>query len=374
MMALPFTIYTTSSCSSCGGDANDSDSVKASNAFDPNADIPMKLVTVGNKTYNVADIDDNMMIYKNAVNRNNTFIVISKKEYRLYVYEVVDNDTILAAHFPICYAKYPEPKTESGDMRTPECTMDNPFTISQIQDASSWCHDFGDGRGELLSYGHWFMRLVTPGFTGVGIHGSTNNVESVPGRDSEGCIRLRDTDLLQLHDMYAQEGMKVIVKGINEGKLPFEVKAQQALGGSYMAPKPGNPYAVGAAEADEDADDAIVDEGDYRPMDSPDDESLESIEAEATGTDVAPQPQQTSKPVAGSGKKVVRLKTSDVNIRLAPNTDSELLWLNKEKKIADRQSAGYTMPYLGEQGDYYKVSYKGKEVYVSKQFTELVNE
>ena len=69
----------------------------------------------------------------------------------------------------------------------------------------------GDGRGEILSYGNWFMRLATPGFTGIGIHGSTNNESSVPGRGSEGCIRLRNNDLDQLKEKYAYVGMKVVI-------------------------------------------------------------------------------------------------------------------------------------------------------------------
>ena len=70
---------------------------------------------------------------------------------------------------------------------------------------------FGDGRGEILSYGNRFMRLATPGFTGIGIHGSTNNESSVPGRGSEGCIRLRNDDLDQLKERYAYVGMKVVI-------------------------------------------------------------------------------------------------------------------------------------------------------------------
>lgn len=134
-------------------------------------------------------------------------------------------------------------------MRTPESTMQEPFTIKQIQNASEWFHDFGDGRGSIKSYGDWFLRLETPGFTGVGIHGSTNNEASVPGRDSEGCIRLRDADLIVLHDRFAEEGQKVIIKGYNQGKLPFELKAEQALGERYKAPKAG--YKLPVAEQPE---------------------------------------------------------------------------------------------------------------------------
>ena len=213
-----------------------------------NEDSPIAMCNVeqGGKTYNVANINDSMQVYTQDVKREQCFIVISKREFRLYVYEArpQQQDTILAAHFPVCYARYPEAKTKSGDMRTPESTMQMPFNIQQIQNATDWHHDFGDGRGSIRSYGDWFLRLETPGFTGVGIHGSTNNEASVPGRDSEGCIRLRDNDLNVLHDRFAEVGQNVIIKGVNEKKLPFELKAQQALSDRYRSARVGNPLSV----------------------------------------------------------------------------------------------------------------------------------
>lgn len=114
-------------------------------------------------------------------------------------------------------------------MRTPESVPGAPFHIKQIQDASDWHHDFGDGRGSILSYGHWFMRLETP-FSGIGIHGSTNNEDKMPGRDSEGCIRMRDNDLDHLHDNYAYVGMPVIIQAENDDPLPFEAHARRGDG------------------------------------------------------------------------------------------------------------------------------------------------
>ena len=204
-------------------------------------DIPMKELTVGNKTYNVADLDDSAYIYNDKADKDKCLFVISKKEFRLYVYECSKEDTTLVAHFPVCYARYPEAKEKSGDMRTPESSMDAPFKISQIQPASDWCHDFGDGRGSIKSYGDWFLRLETPGFSGVGIHGSTNNEASVPGRDSEGCIRLRDKDLIDLHDKFAKVGMPVVIKSATEGTLDVELHAEEALNEKYHALKLGNP-------------------------------------------------------------------------------------------------------------------------------------
>ena len=163
-------------------------------------------------------------LYAEMQQRENCFIVVSKQELKLYVCEVVEDDTVRLAEYPVCLSRNLGPKQRTGDMKTPESTWDKPFKITQIQDASDWVHDFGDGRGSILSYGNWFMRLLTPGFSGIGIHGSTNNEDSVPGRDSEGCIRLRNDDLDLLKERYAFKDMKVFIKGEDEGLKPFEEK------------------------------------------------------------------------------------------------------------------------------------------------------
>ena len=160
-------------------------------------------------------------------NQRQCFIVISKKDYYLYVYEAQGADTVMLARFDCCMGLKKGNKQKRGDMRTPHCTMKNPFTISQIADASSWRHDFGDGRGNIRAYGNYFLRLVTPGHSGIGIHGSTNNAESVPGRASEGCIRLRDADIITLTKNYVFKDMKVVVKSEETDDYPFEIRAMR---------------------------------------------------------------------------------------------------------------------------------------------------
>ena len=174
--------------------------------------------------------DTARVYYNGEIDLDKTFIVISKKNLQLSVYvDLGKGDTTLVARYPVCLSRKKGQKEGSGDMKTPESEPGEPFHIKQIQDASDWKHDFGDGRGEILSYGHWFMRLETP-FSGIGIHGSTNNEDKMPGRDSEGCIRLRDSDLNHLHDNYAHVGMPVIIKAEDQGDLPFEAKAQKSEG------------------------------------------------------------------------------------------------------------------------------------------------
>ena len=160
-------------------------------------------------------------------NKKNCFIVMSKKDFYLYVYEPQGKDTVLIARYDCCFSSKKGNKERKGDMKTPHCTMKNPFSISQLADASTWHHDFGDGRGNIKAYGDYFLRLVTPGHSGIGIHGSTNNAESVPGRASEGCIRLLDADIIDLRKNYAFVGMKVVNKAEDVDDLPFEIHAMK---------------------------------------------------------------------------------------------------------------------------------------------------
>lgn len=179
----------------------------------------MVMAACGGKANNVKEqepVADTIVVeqpvtFGEMLNRDNCFIVIDKPALHLSVYENQEGDTVLIARYPVCVGKNYGQKQKSGDMTTPECTFENPFSITQIVPASDWTHDFGDGRGNILSYGNWFMRLKTPGFSGIGIHGSTNNESSVPGRGSEGCIRLLNDDLDELKSNYAFVGMKVII-------------------------------------------------------------------------------------------------------------------------------------------------------------------
>ena len=171
--------------------------------------------------------DESLSFPQMVKNKKNCFVVMSKKDYYLYVYEPQGEDTVMVARYDCCFSLKKGNKQKVGDMRTPHTTMDNPFTLTEIVDASTWDHDFGDGRGSILSYGHWFHRLDTHGHKGIGIHGSTNNAESVPGRASEGCIRLLDEDIIDFKENYAHVGMKVVIKAEEVDDLPFEITAMK---------------------------------------------------------------------------------------------------------------------------------------------------
>lgn len=131
------------------------------------------------------------------------YIIIDKESMSLTMFEP-DGDIV--AHFPVATGKNAGNKRARGDMRTPEGT----FSVQQIQDASAWTHDFGDGNGIIEgAYGAWFIRLRTPGFSGIGIHG-THDPSSVGTRASEGCIRLRNNDIDSLAHLVTP-GMPVII-------------------------------------------------------------------------------------------------------------------------------------------------------------------
>lgn len=129
-------------------------------------------------------------------------IIVDKPNLRLYV--IAKTDTLLNA--PVCVGLNYGDKIKTGDKRTPEGT----FTVSQIQNSSKWKHDFGDGKGEVAgAYGPWFIRLKTPKWTSIGIHGTCFPL-SIGTRASEGCIRLNNRDLVKLKTLISV-GTKVIV-------------------------------------------------------------------------------------------------------------------------------------------------------------------
>lgn len=155
-------------------------------------------------------------IYAQPLCHDSLYINIAKSIRTLFVYERRCTGTTLIAAYPVCLGANSGNKCRVGDCRTPETADGLPFVICQIDNASGWHHDFRDGRGSMPAYGDWFLRLKGdyPG-SGIGIHGSTGNRYSVPGRGSEGCIRLRDEDIIHLKENYAFLGMKVFIEKDN---------------------------------------------------------------------------------------------------------------------------------------------------------------
>lgn len=142
------------------------------------------------------------LLYSCKDNSENT-IIISKEKFELVVVNP-QGDTL--CRFPCAVGLNYGDKQRSGDMRTPE----GEFEVVSIEDSEDWTHDFNDGYGQREgAYGPWFIRLKVPGHRGIGIHG-TCFPSSIGTRATEGCIRLRDSDLSLLID-YIDEGSKVII-------------------------------------------------------------------------------------------------------------------------------------------------------------------
>lgn len=143
--------------------------------------------------------------YDNKVNdiANARFIIVDKEQLQLHLMDYEGNEV---KAYGICCGKNYGDKQVIGDMKTPEGI----FRITDVEDASTWGHDFKDGKGRIEgAYGPWFLRLAVPGHKGIGIHG-THKPESIGTRDTEGCIRLANADIEDLKNR-VNPGMVVIV-------------------------------------------------------------------------------------------------------------------------------------------------------------------
>jgi lipoprotein-anchoring transpeptidase ErfK/SrfK len=130
------------------------------------------------------------------------WIRINKALFRLYLYRGDEVDRV----YTIAVGKNPGDKERVGDNRTPNGI----FTVQSIEDARSWTHDFGDGKGSIRgAYGPWFIRLRT-GWQGIGIHG-THDPDSRGTMVSEGCVRMLNDELEDLKQ-FAFRSMKVVIE------------------------------------------------------------------------------------------------------------------------------------------------------------------
>lgn len=135
--------------------------------------------------------------------KNAEFVIVDKQRMTLQMYDFKGNLTFSA---PIACGRNLGNKKEKGDLRTPEGV----FHVVSIEEASGWSHDFKDGNGVIDSaYGPWFIRLDTPGHRGIGIHG-THAPESLGTRATEGCIRLKNEDVVKLKEK-VHVGMTVVI-------------------------------------------------------------------------------------------------------------------------------------------------------------------
>lgn len=138
-------------------------------------------------------------------------IVVSKEDFTLTVLSE-KGDTLY--NCIIAYGKNPGNKQAVGDYKTPE----GRFKVKMIYDATSWKHDFGDGKGTILgAYGPYFIRLNVPGFESIGIHG-TCFPESMGTMSTEGCVRCTNEDI-SAFVKYISIGSEVVILPDRSKKL-----------------------------------------------------------------------------------------------------------------------------------------------------------
>lgn len=136
------------------------------------------------------------------VKSDQLWLHVVKGTYRMYLYRGRNVERT----FDVAVGANGGQKQRVGDSRTP--TGD--FTVQQIQRSSSWTYDFGDGNGPTPgAYGPWFIRLKTPGWSGIGIHG-THDPHSIGTMITQGCIRMRNHELEELKKTVFV-GMKVVI-------------------------------------------------------------------------------------------------------------------------------------------------------------------
>lgn len=137
--------------------------------------------------------------YENGSNYDpESYILIDKPTNNL---KVIKGNRVIFETQVCLGARYGD-KTMVGDHKTPEGT----FSIASIENSSGWSPSRNQYGG---AYGPWFFRLKAPQSSHIGIHG-TNRPYSIGQRQSEGCIRLHNSELVKLRELVGQ-GMKVII-------------------------------------------------------------------------------------------------------------------------------------------------------------------
>lgn len=113
----------------------------------------------------------------------------------------------LFGYWPVATGRNSGQKRKVGDMRTPEGL----FPVQSVHDASYWQPYRDKKTGDTVGYGPWFIRLKTPPWSGIGIHGTDEGHLSEIGTDaSHGCIRMKNEDLLRIKEV-VRPGQKVLI-------------------------------------------------------------------------------------------------------------------------------------------------------------------
>lgn len=183
------------------------------------------------------------------------FLVVDKQMLTL---SLVDSGGVVAKTWPVACAMNYGAKQRKGDHKTPEGV----FHICQLLNSSDLTHDFKDGKGKIPgAYGPWFLRLDVPGYIDIGIHG-THLPGSVGTRATEGCVRMRNEDILELKSL-VHVGMPVAIlpDPVPGGDMPLpDTLASNIFERYFISPGPdaAGPDSVYLAEAAAEVDPEAV--------------------------------------------------------------------------------------------------------------------
>ena len=122
------------------------------------------------------------MWYNHKIDKiaNARFIIVDKETLSLKLFDYSGNEINT---YGISCGKNPGNKGRIGDLKTPEGI----FHITEIEEASTWGHDFKDGKGKIEgAYGPWFLRLEVPGHKGIGLNGGLAPTYSLTHGQNQG--------------------------------------------------------------------------------------------------------------------------------------------------------------------------------------------
>lgn len=126
-------------------------------------------------------------------------IVVDKPRTRLFIINAL-GDTL--SRYRVCASLKRGQKKKADDWRTPEGT----FRIHGVYNSTDWTYK--DTKDKC--YGPFYISLMTPGFWGIGIHG-TNAPSSIPGRRSHGCMRMHNEDIVRVRRMVDKDSRITIL-------------------------------------------------------------------------------------------------------------------------------------------------------------------
>lgn len=211
-------------------------------------------------------IAEHSLDYANKLmnNRFDRFIIVDKGRMKVILYDKFGRQEKI---YGMGCAKNFGTKHKKADSRTPEGF----FSVSGTYDSTEWL--FRDDNGKVSKkkgqFGPRFIRLMIPGTSQIGIHG-TCAPWSIGGRVSHGCIRITNENILELVDLVTV-GMPVIVvpgrrdmlqnrkEGYDITWIPSSISSKNPLDG-YEEPV--------EKEEDNEVIDSIDESGNTAPLDT----------------------------------------------------------------------------------------------------------